>query len=1307
MDSERRGEVVTFFSFKGGTGRTMALANVAWILASRGKRVLVVDWDLDSPGLHKFFAPFLDADLYDATDGIVDIIAGYAREATKAVDRDPDWHLEHARVLPHAISLTWKFPDGGALDIISAGRPGNAHSTVLPGFSWDNFYYRLGGGLLLEATRDDMRANYDYTLIDSRTGLSDIAGICTVRFPDTVVNCFTLSNQSIEGAARAARSIGDLSIDRTIRVLPVPMRVEDAEKAKLAMGLSYARGLFEGYPRGLDDEAVEQYWASIPIPYQPYYAYEEVLATFADDPHGPRTLLAAYERLASAVTLGAVRDMPALASDVRQRITTTFERRRRVTAADVFLSYVPEDRMWADWISGVLRRAGVRVTAQGADLAAGADVAVEVQHAAEAAGYTMVLLSPAYIESRQARSVWDVVARAESEGSRRSLIPVRVAEVRLRAPFDAWHAVDLVRLEEPDAAAAVLHPLNLAPRPADEAPQARFPGARPPVWGVVPTRNAGFTGRSPLLQKLRDELSIGSAVVKPLALHGLGGVGKTQLAVEYTYRFQSDYDVVWWVSAQDVELITSGLADLAPALRIRRGDSMAEAAEAVLEALRLGEPYSRWLVVFDNAEDPEVLQPFLPQGNGHVLITSRNPLWARFATPVEVAVFTRDESVDLLSRRAPSLTWAAASDVAEYLGDLPLAVDLAGAWLETTGMPVPDYLTLLREGMATWLSSSIDSDTTRDYSSITAAWRVSIERLRQERPAAVRLLELCSCFGPEPISMSLLYSDETFNALLPHDEALQEKMMLGRIIREIGRYALARVDQQRSSIEVHRLVQTVVRASMEPQKLEDTKHEVHRILASARPRQGDLENPDSQRRYNEIWPHLGPSDAQTCIEEIVRTLMVERVRYLWRLGDYGEALTLARSLEKTWERERGADDRQLLSLRFNVANILRSQGEYQAAYEVDEDVLRRQTAAFGADFIHSLITAGSLTADLLLVGRHQEAVELARRTRDSFVLDYGEEEREALNAGNNLALALRFNGEYEKAKDLDQRVYDVRQIVLGRQHPRTWLSAQVLAADLRNLGRFEESVTLLRATLVLQQEAFGAGNPDTRRTIASLAVGLRKLGRHEEARALSTDLLQQYERSPHRGDEPDLLACQLYVASDLAACNEAEAALERSRATTDAYGRRFGDGHVYTLISSANTALYLRQVRRTAEARLLAERTWTGLRETLGEAHPVVLVCAVNLASARAEDGDLAAAAALEVQTDEALTRVLGERHPETLLCRCNRALTLRAQGRPGADTLRAASLAVLEEVLGPEHPHLDLPRHWRRVDRDLEPTVV
>src|SRR4051794_6925585 len=364
MEIDRVGEVITFFSYKGGTGRTMALANVAWILASQGKRVLVVDWDLEAPGLQRFFHPFIEAELLDGTDGVVDILMDYARAATQQTVRPENWHLPYARVMPHAVSLDWAFPGDGTLDIIPAGRPGRGYSNALAGFQWDNFYHRLGGGQLFAAMPDDMRRNYDYTLIDSRTGLRDIAGICTVRFPDTVVDCFTLSTLSVEGAAAVARSI-DEQQDRDIRILPVPMRVEDGEQSKLENGRALARSAFVGFPRGLAKEDQQRYWGDVEIPYKPYYAYEETLATFGDEPRLANSLLSAYERLTSALTRGEVREFPSLPEGLRQRYAQAYERRRLVTTPDVFLSYTPEDRVWADWIGQVLEQAGVNVIAQG------------------------------------------------------------------------------------------------------------------------------------------------------------------------------------------------------------------------------------------------------------------------------------------------------------------------------------------------------------------------------------------------------------------------------------------------------------------------------------------------------------------------------------------------------------------------------------------------------------------------------------------------------------------------------------------------------------------------------------------------------------------------------------------------------------------------------------------------------------------------------------------------------------------------------------------------------------------------------
>ena len=197
------GRIITFYSYKGGTGRSMALANVAWILASRKKRVLVIDWDLEAPGLHRYFAPFLtDRDL-TATRGVIDFIRDFAVRAATPVEGDkdnPEWYLPLADILDYTVSIRWPYFAPGMLDFVPAGQQDAAYATRVNSFSWETFYDKLGGGAFLEAMKKIIRDQYDYILIDSRTGVSDTSGICTVQMPDTVVVCFTLNNQSIKGA---------------------------------------------------------------------------------------------------------------------------------------------------------------------------------------------------------------------------------------------------------------------------------------------------------------------------------------------------------------------------------------------------------------------------------------------------------------------------------------------------------------------------------------------------------------------------------------------------------------------------------------------------------------------------------------------------------------------------------------------------------------------------------------------------------------------------------------------------------------------------------------------------------------------------------------------------------------------------------------------------------------------------------------------------------------------------------------------------------------------------------------------------
>ena len=278
------GQIVTFYSFKGGTGRTMALANVAWILAANGERVLIADWDLESPGLHRFFQPFMDPGVAQLP-GVVDFIRMYEWQMREEIDRlaadglideegvcEPAALEAIAALISESASLVsgcvvpvgWQFPGDGTIDFLSPGRQTNngVYESALSALEWDTLYDDLNGGQFLDALRKRLKGSYDWILIDSRTGLSDIASICTLHLPDTVIDCFTLSTQGIEGAARVAGQI-KAHTSRDIKVLPVPMRIDHSREDKVADGLATARSLFAGLPANISDDERTQYWACL------------------------------------------------------------------------------------------------------------------------------------------------------------------------------------------------------------------------------------------------------------------------------------------------------------------------------------------------------------------------------------------------------------------------------------------------------------------------------------------------------------------------------------------------------------------------------------------------------------------------------------------------------------------------------------------------------------------------------------------------------------------------------------------------------------------------------------------------------------------------------------------------------------------------------------------------------------------------------------------------------------------------------------------------------------------------------------
>lgn len=827
---------------------------------------------------------------------------------------------------------------------------------------------------------------------------------------------------------------------------------------------------------------------------------------------------------------------------------------------------------------------------------------------------------------------------------------------------------------------------------------------RPSVWGNMPPRNLVFTGREDLLNRLDRELRDGPTAVLPHALHGLGGVGKSQLAQEFVYRQASRYDIVWWIPAERPTQISQALVELAHRLHLPVSSEAITAVPAVLEALRTGTPFSKWLLVFDNAESPEAVQDFFPSGaesgpTGSIIITSRNPQWNTLARPLEVDVFEREESIQLLQRRNPDLSETEADQLAHVLGDLPLAVEQASAWRAETGMPAAEYLRLFEEKRAELMTVS---PPTHYEQTVATAWNVSLDHLASKNPAALQLLQICAYFAPEPIARSL-FSGAPVQPIAPDlDRALTDPLRLARAIREINRYSLAKIDHRNNSIQMHRLVQAVLVARMTEEQRERMRNGAHLLLAANAPR--DPRDPDHWARFGDLYPHVVESGAIESEVGNVRQLIINTAEYLYFWGDHESAREFGQRAYEQWVEKYGESDQQTLLLCRGLWYVLWRMGRYGEAAELSQRMLAA-VRELGSDAEEELLsTMGSVAIDRRSHGDFLGALSIAQEVHEKAVQAYGEEDPLTLDHTHNLAVALRACGLYHQALKLDEETWRRNVLIYGEEAYDSLLSEMGLALDRREAGDYALGARMFEEIVEKYRTVFGETNPHTLRAAARLAVSRRKAGDHEAAYELS---LQASKALTDRYGErsPDSLVASLNLSVDLRQLGNLEEALSLGERTRDLYVEVFGSRHPDTVAADIDLAITLRLVNQADAARSLNESALERAREALGDDHPTVLVCAANLASDLYAQGDAAAALELDQHTLERVNATLGEQHPTALALMSNISSDLRALRRiDEADAMHAAALEGLRTKLGPAHPACANAEAWRRANCDADP---
>jgi tetratricopeptide (TPR) repeat protein len=769
---------------------------------------------------------------------------------------------------------------------------------------------------------------------------------------------------------------------------------------------------------------------------------------------------------------------------------------------DFFISYTAADRAWAEWIAWQLEAAGSTTVLQAWDFRPGTDFVHQMQQATQQADRTVAVVSPAYFGSQFGEAEWRVAFAKDPTGEHGLLVPVRVEDCDPPGLLSTRVYLDLVGLDEAAARERLLAGLRRAERPgrpttapafpggiAAEPVRSRpapvFPGPGPAISNLAP-RNPNFTGRAELLDALIQSLAAGGTVAV-VAVHGLGGVGKSQLALEYCYRHAADYQLVWWVTAESPLLAAAGLAALGPRLGL---PPMVEQAEQVAEVLAELGRREGWLLVFDNAEQPGDLEGLLPTGGrGQVLVTSRNPVWGRLATPLRVDVLTALEAEGFLLRRSGDADQAAAAALAEELGWLPLALEQAAAYCEQTSLGLAGYLDRYRRARARLL----DKGALEDYpATVATTWRLNLDQVATRSPAAVQLLQVASFLAPAAIPSDLFGADLK---VLPVElaQAAADDLILDEVVGALYRHSL--VTRDNDGIHLHRLVQAVVRADLADQQPMWAERALRLVWAGFPANSGEVETwPTCQR----LLPHalavaghaerLGVTPDQTCeLFDRIGLYLSGRAQFPAAKASFERALAIA-------EAAMGAEHPTVAIYINNLGRVLHDLGDLAGAKANLERALAIDEAAYGPNHPQVAIRANNLGGILLDLGDLAGAKASYERALRIDEAAYGLNHPTVANDVNNLGEALRELGDLAGAKASYERALPIAETALGPNHPQLARIVNNLSLVLQALGDLAGAKAGYERAITIGEAALGPNHPQVALFVNNLGMVLRDLG---------------------------------------------------------------------------------------------------------------------------------------------------------------------------------------------------------------------
>jgi len=676
--------------------------------------------------------------------------------------------------------------------------------------------------------------------------------------------------------------------------------------------------------------------------------------------------------------------------------------------------------------------------------------------------------------------------------------------------------------------------------------------------------NPHFVGRDDLIEELRQKLysSQPETYNHRVALHGMGGVGKTQLAVQYLFKHKSEYESVFWISAATRADFQSRFQQIAEKIKCvnNAGNDADAVAQAVLAWLKTRNSY---LLIIDNLDDISIVHGYLSEicgDNCHVLITTRNrdPTGIP-AQGLEVPVFEASEAVNLLLLRVTGAKQAEpelrsqAIKIVEELGYLALAIEHAAAHIRQSSS-FSKFLDMYSKSRKSFLEDLPEQNSGYPRA-VATTFLMSFNEVKKVNPDAAELVTLFAFLNPDGILVDFL-RDGQMGLGEPLQSLLEHEFKFGKALGKLGQFSLIRLSNDRQTISIHRLVQAVIQDHLGPDRKILFAEATLKLFLYVFPNDFQEERRQTWQRYQSQID--GPLQRLSEVgNEGVGLMSLRLGRFLVEDGKFSAARQFDQTGVAIYTKIFGLDNPRTLTSMNNLAVVYWTLGQFEKAVEMGEKVLSTRQTIFGRDHPATLTSMNNLAAVYLGLGRLKEAKELTEAALEGCQTTLGKEHPNTLRSMGNLAQKYREDGQVEKAAELHKKVLGARERTLGLEHPVTLVTMNNLAVMYLKSGQVTEAAELNKQVLEVRQRMLGMEHPATLVSMNNLA--------------------EMYGRLGHTKDSVEL-----------------------HKRVLDARQRMFGMEHPHTMISSSNLLLEYVNCGQLNEAAALHKKLLKTIQTSMG-----------------------------------------------------------------------------------------------------------